>query len=48
MQMQKQFNKQNLFDTQYNDNAIDAGNDQSMFDLTNLEKIKEMRLKFSQ
>ena len=30
-----------------NDNAIDDGNDQSMFVLTILEKIKETRLKFS-
>ena len=29
-------------------NAIDAGNDQSMFVLTSLEKIKETRLKFFQ
>ena len=31
-----------------NDNATDAGNDQSMFVLTILEKIKGTRLKFSQ
>ena len=30
------------------DNATDAGNDQSMFVLTISEKIKEMRLKFTQ
>ena len=30
------------------DNATDASNDQSMFVLTILEKIKETRLKFSQ
>ena len=30
------------------DNATAAGNDQSMFILTILEKIKETRLKFSQ
>ena len=29
------------------DNATDVGNDQSMFVLTILEKIKETRLKFS-
>ena len=29
-------------------NATDAGNDQSMFVLTILEKFKETRLKFSQ
>ena len=31
-----------------NGNTIDAGNDQSIFVLTILEKIKEIRLKFSQ
>ena len=31
-----------------NDNATDAGNDQSMFVLTILEKIKGTRLKISQ
>ena len=32
-----------------NDNATDTGdNDQSMFALTNLEKIRETKLKFSQ
>ena len=30
------------------DNATDVGNDQSMFVLTILEKIKETRLKFSE
>ena len=30
-----------------NDNTADTGNDQSMFVLTILEKIKETRLKFS-
>ena len=30
------------------DNATDAGNDQSMFVLTILEKIKQTRLQFSQ
>ena len=31
-----------------NDNGADGGNDQSMFVLTILEKIKEIRLKISQ
>ena len=32
----------------HNENDTDAGNDQSMFVLAILEKIKETRLKFSQ
>ena len=51
MQIQKQFNKQNSLDKQKidpDDNATDAGNQQSMFVLTILEKTKETRLTFSQ
>ena len=52
MLIQKQFNKQNSLDNKKSlgddGNSPDAGNDQSMFVLTPLEKIKETRLKFSQ
>ena len=53
MLIRKQSGKQNLLDqtikkSDDNGNAIDAGNNQSMFDLTIFEKIKETRLKFSQ
>ena len=51
MQIQKQFNKQNSLDKQKigpDDNAADAGNQQSMFVLTILEKTKETRLAFPQ
>ena len=37
-----------LDDDDDNGNATDVGNDQSMFVLTILEKIKETRLTFSQ
>ena len=52
MLIQKQFNKQNSLDNKKklgdDGNSPDAGNDQSMFVLTSLEKIKQTRLKFSQ
>ena len=51
MQIQKQFNKQNSLEKQKigpDDNATDAGNQQSMFVLTILEKTKETRLAFPQ
>ena len=52
MLMQKQFNKLSLWDNfkklNAGDNATDPGDDQSMSVLKILEKIKEMRFKFSQ
>ena len=40
--------KKTQIEKKYSSNATDAGNDQSMFILTILEKVKETRLKFSQ
>ena len=49
MQIQKQFNKQNLLDKKgKKGDDIDADGTQSMFILVILEIIKETRLKFSQ